>query len=212
MMNHLINVIVEKVDLANQELHLATVATERYLFPLHKAGTFKASSLKKMIAYYLNGINYVGMIEPSYYPYAVHAQASHKGVVHWHAHLVVWGDNRANLNKVAMQVGQKHQSFIPGCPAFHSKPMRHESVLKAMCYALKSPRNRYAFYIPDIIKVNRITGEIIDVYRQRKQLLRPGEMAKLALVMQDQYLDGLMLGGGGGADVAKEVKRLALSQ
>ena len=208
----LIDGLTTNVDLADVSLHLVTFVPERFLYPLNEAGTFQPASLKKVVSHYMKGQNYLGMIEPAYYPNAKHPVAQSKEMVHWHAHLIVWGASEVQLQAIERSVARKHSSFFPGCQAFHFKDARSEDLQKILAYICKSPRNQYSTFTPDVVKVDHLTGEIIEELRQRKQVLRKRQMAQLALALRDMNLDALTLGGGEGSNIVKTVQKQVLKR
>lgn len=205
LMENLMDLIANSVDLENESIRMVTFTPDRYLYSFGEANKFEPSSFKKMIANFMRGQNYLGMIEPAYYPLANHARTRSKGIVHWHAHLVSWGSTDRQSEKTRLAVCSKHQSFIKTCPAFKSQIVSGDDVSTIMAYATKSPRNSYGLYVPENVRVGEITGKIINTLKQRKKRLRPGEAARLALAMKDMYLDKLLLGGDKGAAITKVV-------
>lgn len=205
---HFFNVMQKMFTDEERELRFITLAPERYAFALKQADNFKPASFKNMVGQYFRNCSYIGMIEPAYYPVA--ADNKHgRGVVHWHAHFIVWGCSSDTIAQIRRKVAMRHDAFVPRLPAFLVKPIHPAKVPRVLRYCLKSPINKYTFY-RTADKVDRQTGELIETFTARKQHMRPGERATIANVMQDYYLDDLVVAGGEGTELKRNIVKRAL--
>lgn len=163
----------------------------------------------------LQGLSYIGMLEPAYYVNIVPtAFFPDKRALFWHLHAICWGETAKQLRKRIAELNKsnRYRPIADGIPAAHQKriprkykPTYHLAV--KLGYMLKSPRKAYRLYQADweTVDGNRIAG-----FKQKKAPLRPGERVTLFHQLKDQYLDRLALAGGDGVAILRRAKRLAL--
>lgn len=163
----------------------------------------------------LQGLSYIGMLEPAYYVNIVPtAFFSEKRALFWHLHAICWGETATQLRKRIAELNKsnRYRPIADGIPAAHHKriprkckPIYHLAV--KFEYMLKSPRKAYRLYQADRETVD---GNRIAAFKQKKARLRPGERVTLFHQLKDQYLDRLALAGGEGVDILRRAKRQAL--
>ncbi|WP_424982082.1 hypothetical protein [Maritalea sp. S77] len=205
LMSVLMDVMAKSCDFSGERLRMITFAPARYALNLEDANTFKPSSMKKMISHYMQGHDYVGMIEPAYYPNSLHPETSRKGVIHWHAHFLSWGSGKVKISKIKKLANAKHDSLVHGCSAFHTKTVKVGEVPSTLAYIFKSPRNAYCSFISAREGQNIAGEKLLASMKQRKKRLRPGEAARLALAMKDFDLDQLLVSGGEGKVFVEQI-------
>jgi hypothetical protein len=158
----------------------------------------------------VEGLNYVGMIEPAFYVNLCQG-ARYKGrrAVSWHAHLIVWGVSTSELKRLVAEWNSEgvYQSIADGIPAAHREEINPRTFSTAVCYTLKSPANGYRLRKREVITEH---GEIVSKFTQWKQRLRPGERVRLFHLTKHLYLDQMSLAGGRGVSLLRGIKKLAL--
>ena len=210
MMEQLVDVVGDSLEIDHEQFWFLTFTPKRYAIQLRFADQFKPADLKKMIGQYMQGLHYIGMVEPAFYPRNSSGNPTSDHIVHFHAHLLAWGGTKLDMDGITTKYNGKHRSIVPGRPAFDARPAEKSHIVKILAYMTKSPRCAYTCYNPDVVKFDKETGEIIDVYRQKKRILEKREAAELALCIQDFTLDGLLLGGGDGAKIITEARKRML--
>jgi hypothetical protein len=107
----------------------------------------------------------------------------------------------------------KNPSLIPGLRAADYREIRPEYFDGKVLYILKSPRE-YRVWDEKEELIDLETGEITKRLTgrsiQRSRVLRRGDGVRMFRVMQDRYLDHLMLGGGAGRDLLLSIRKGAL--
>ncbi|MCT4655990.1 MAG: hypothetical protein N4A65_09300 [Cohaesibacter sp.] len=210
VMRHTLDVFEEEIGDEIKKTYLATFVPERFAFPLDEAQNFNPHKLKRLIRASMKGQDYFGAIEASIYPNHEHRSSMTKGLVHFHAHLLVWDSSHKDLKLVEETVARKNKSFIWREEAFHFEKAREADVGNILGYIMKSPANQYGLeYDPDNPE---FASGLTRKYRQTKTEIRSGNAAKLALIMQDMYIDKLLVAGGEGVSMKREIIKRSLSR
>lgn len=174
------------------------VSSEYWVRNLHDAHAIDVREIGAELAWLFRGQNYVGMIEPGFYPRRSPSGTVGKGVVSWHAHLLFWGTERETLRQALEGYSKRVNGPLFGVPAANLRWRSWKSAEACVCYMLKTPAKSYSTQrVPEM--VNPTTGEIIPEHdRQIAQALRPGEHLRMRNVLREFCLDDLLLVGGTG--------------
>lgn len=166
----------------------------------------------------LQGLSYIGMVEPAYYVDIVPtAFFPGKRALFWHIHAICWGETAHQIRdriEALNSLSKRYRPIAQGIPAAHHKriPRSHQPTYHLAVkfgYMLKSPRKAYRLYQAD---QETVDGDLIGAFKQKKAPLRPGERISLFHQLKDQYLDRLTLAGGDGVDILRRAKRQALRE
>lgn len=182
------------------------------LFALSEADAqnFDASELKAWIERHLPGVNFIGMIEPAYFP----SSGLGPALISWHAHGIVWGISYSQLNNLFKAIRSRHRSITPGVHAATTERIGMDQIVEKVLYFAKPPRKKYSRFA-HTIEVVDADGEIrrrpTGRYGQKKDTLRPGEAVRMCRVLERQTLDGLLVGLGEGRSIVTRVSRQALA-
>lgn len=159
----------------------------------------------------LNGLSYLGMIEPAYYVNLVRgASFPMKQGVFWHSHLICWGESREEIKQRFEDMNclpDTYRPIVPGLAGADFRVIRKDGLPAVFRYLLKAPVNAYRVYRT---KSPTPDGSLVARFQQRKQPLRPGERVTLFHLLKDLYLDQLAMAGGEGAEMLRRAKRRAL--
>lgn len=162
----------------------------------------------------LNGLSYIGMIEPGLY-INVSVEPTRKQGVSWHSHLIVWGCSRDELRARFQALNKRldrYQPIAKGLVGAHYKPIpagltKHgrPHLADKFRYTLKSPKDSYhVFWARHPKSGNR------RVLRHKGRKLRPGERLRLFHALKYHYLDQLSMAGGEGKEILRRAKICAL--
>lgn len=170
------------------------------------------ASFKEQLRVGLNGLSYLGLIEPAYYTNIVRgAPFPMKHGVLWHSHLICWGESRKQIKQQFEGINRlpdNYRSIITGLAGADFRVIRQDGLPTVLGYMLKAPANAYRVY-----QTKHITpdGTVVARFQQGKQPLRPGERVTLFHLLKDLYLDELAMAGGEGAVILRRAKRRALA-
>ena len=169
------------------------------------------ASFKEQLRIGLNGLSYLGMIEPAYYTnIARGAPFPMKHGVLWHSHLICWGESRKKIKQRLQGMNcspDNYRSIITGLAGADFRVIRQDGLPTVLGYMLKAPANAYRVYRTKYITPD---GTLVARFQQRKQPLRPGERVTLFHLLKNLYLDQLAMAGGEGAAMLRRAKRRAL--
>jgi hypothetical protein len=187
---------------------LVTIADKAHLttaqFP---NGNFQ--TIRQKLSGALQGLHYVGMIEPGYYNVIYDENGDEiKDIVSWHGHFLVWGAGRRKLESWRRKILPRLQRVIPRRCAVHIKQILPEQFGHRLWYINKSPRTEYS--VGKRSEPNSVTR--LPRYKQNKRELRPGHRVKLFQVLRDVTLPELATAGGEGTVLLRKIKYEALRE
>jgi hypothetical protein len=163
---------------------------------------------REMLLKRASGLNYLGMIEPAYYVNVCKgARYQGRRAVSWHAHLLVWGIEARELERLVADWNQNLRSVAEGLPAAHAQEIGAYDLPKVLSYMLKSPTTGYRLRKREVVSPD---GEIGFQFVQRKQALRKGELIRLFHLTKGLYLDRLACAGGRGLSLLQAVRKKSL--
>jgi hypothetical protein len=192
----------------DQRIFLVTLCDRRCCTP-DDAKSIEVPSFISLLVGGLQGLSYLGMLEPAYYVNVCDGVRIYgKRLGSWHLHLLAWGESR-NKMKTRIDRLNDRRILLPiadGLAAAHQKCISKGKLVSKIGYMLKAPQNGYR-----LAKINWVMadGEIVPKFKQFKAELRAGERLTLFRLMQDMYLDQLAVAGGEGADILRRLKRRA---
>jgi hypothetical protein len=173
--------------------------------------------LKRRLRAGLTGLNYIGVIEPSYYTnLQAGVRFNGKRCIFWHQHALVWGTPEKKLRKLisSLEKAGRYRSIAPGLRATDVRRIKPSELPETVGYMLKAPANAYRVSLVDRTdKLGRTlineNGEVLQGFKQGKSQLRPGERVNLFRAMRHLFLDDLIVAGGNGVALAARIKRIA---
>jgi hypothetical protein len=172
------------------------------------AATVDIKFIKAQLRHGLNGLSYVGMIEPAYYVnIAKGTYVPTKTLVSWHLHAVTWGKSKDEMKAFIARLNKMTDWYRPIAGNFDGadgRVIRKNELPETLAYILKSPTNSYR--IANWYRVAK-DGERVYGFKQNKGLLRPGERVTLFHLMKNMRLDELAMAGGEGARLLRRAKR-----
>jgi len=183
------------------------VSSRDWLFDISEAHEIDAASIKDEIESCFAGINFVGIIEPGYYPRWHEIGVPTTAKVSWHAHLVAYVNDLDALGCAIDRHCAKHVGPLYGVPSAQAIRRSWKSGPRWIAYACKTPTHSYTKRrIQEYI--SPVTGEIVpERDRLKPQNLRPGEHVKMRNVMRGFAIDDLMVSGGAGDQLFETVYR-----
>lgn len=225
-------------DLLKCPVYLVTFALKRFACSMEDAKTYDLRPLQAWVRQKMEGFSYLGMVDVAFYSnvnvqtgvYPLPEKEEAKKVkpserdrgqmASWHVHLLVWGVPRARLKTLVDEVNvmlangsPKNPSLVDGLRAADYRQVKSERFEGKVLYILKSPRE-YRVWPEKEEVIDPETGEIAQPltgrFIQRSRVLRCGDGVRMFQVMQDRYLDGMMLGGGAGRDLLWSIRKEAL--
>jgi len=159
----------------------------------------------------LQGLSFLGMIEPALYANLEDGLFRDKRCIFWHLHALVWGVSEGRLKKLAKSLNASgtYQAIAPGFDPADARTITQGTLPIVAGYMLKSPTNAYRVY-----GFNKDSNDasIAPNYKQWKDPLRPGERITLFHALKHHYLDQLALSGGEGRQLLARAKRTARRQ
>lgn len=179
------------------------LAPKRWAMDLREAHQVDIEAIRGDVRKALDGVNYLGVIEPGYYPERRKHPHGSKGLVLWHAHLMAWGPDRARLADAVAAINRTETSLLFGVAASNMRPRSWDTAQRVLAYMFKTPAKAYTTRrIPE--RVDADTGEIKDEHdKQYSRRLRPGEHVHMRNVLRELSLQELIVAGGDGERFAK---------
>jgi hypothetical protein len=167
------------------------------------------SRIKRKLGAGLQGLSYIGMIEPGYYNVIYDELGNkRKNVVSWHGHFLVWGITKKQLAKHLKAIKPRFTPIMPGLCAVHKKRIPRDQFGYKLWYLLKSPCKEYS--IGQRRQRDARTGAV--KFKHNSRQIRPGNRVKLFYLMRDMYLDNLAMAGGQGSELLQRIKYEALRE
>ena len=165
---------------------------------------------KRFLRRGLQGLHYVGMLEPALYVNVYRRGPNgKKSFISWHVHGICWGADSKEIRRRVKAMNSDKYAYRPvigELTGAHCRRIPRGHLPDKLRYMLKAPRKEYRVY-----KSRGSEAEGTEPrFRQRKQTLRPGNRIKLFHLLKRLHLDGLALAGGDGVRLLKETKQTAL--
>lgn len=199
-----------------------TVVPVAYLVALADAETMSAEAradligrLQALARQTLQGMNYVGMVEPALYKRrGPDGPGDNRDGLFWHVHAVVWGLNtQAVRSRARAKIGKRHTNLF-GRSAVWVKEIEHGEVDVYGLYIVKAPLKHYDLRPTTKESIDPETGEVFTGpgYRQQPDTMQTGDRVRVAHAMEGLLLDQLLFGGGDGSAVATAVRNQVLAR
>jgi hypothetical protein len=183
-----------------------TLTPKRFAMPLDEAWEFEPEPLRHWVGQHLGSFHYFGMIEAALYPRYKLDAGGEPGAISWHVHALIWGSEKQKLVEKLEPLCDQNESLLHGVKPYHLRKIKVEVVDERLLYCLKSPQNQYITFSWPKERIDPVTGEISsEANYQRKAILRPGQRIQMCNVLRYQHLDQLLVAGGDGADVCREI-------
>jgi hypothetical protein len=174
-------------------------------------------SAKQKIRNAFTGMNFIGVIEPAYYPRVPWIRDDHIGcLISFHAHLVVWDTSVSKLRRHQREI---RRLFTPVDPDDRSTPTLHllkglKDLMKVFRYSTKMP---FEGYDKKRGGAGDVDGEdAMDPDRKSSSVtqfhtdLQPIHHYRLFRFMRKYRLFDAWLGGGGGSDLLRETRKASV--
>lgn len=197
----------EDDEVSRIRFYLITIADRAHLFDAGKVG-IDFRSIRRKLGGALQGLNYVGMIEPGYFN-AIYDRDDVllKNKVSWHGHFLVWGTSRAKLERWRRKRGARIACAIPHRCSIHIKRLRADQLGHRVGYINKSPSREYS--VGRRKKLDRLGRPR---YKQNSRALRAGHRVALFKALINVTLPELAMAGGEGQDLMRRIKYVALEE
>lgn len=189
-----------------------TLISELHAVKVREQNGYDLVAHRKWIASLLKGCDYVGMIEPAYYPEVAFA-APREDWISWHAHVIVWNNGAPAMKKLKDKVNQIEVAFRPDGSAFHYRKAQHAEIEAEVAYMLKSPRSEYRTYnaspVAEESQAPARSGETISGIKQNKRAIRTGKLLAVLSALSDKSIKSIIVAGGAGKEIRKHSLRVA---
>ena len=193
--------------------HFLTFAPEHFSETLEKAVSFREADAKFWMNCALSGFDYIGFVEPPFYSNWPPGTTINEKMAHWHFHIVIWNCSAEKVDLWVEHANRFFCSMLPGLDAAHVRHVSANAAFGKALYAMKAPLSDYRVYPIVKEEVDPTTGEVFKTptgkYRQKKQLLRPGDAAKMCKLLGARTISNLLLSGGEGEDLARRIENKA---
>ena len=127
-----------------EPVFLVTIADKSHL-TTDQPQQLHLSRIKRKLGAGLQGLSYIGMIEPGYYNVIYNELGNkRKNVVSWHGHFLVWGITKGRLAKHVNAIKPRFTPIMPGLCAVHKKIIPPDQFGYKLWYILKSPCKEYS--------------------------------------------------------------------
>ena len=165
--------------------------------------------IKRKLRAGLQGLSYIGMIEPGYYNVIYNDLGNkQKNVVSWHGHFLIWGITEERLAKHLAKTKPCFTPIMPGLCPVHNKIIPPDQFGYKLWYILKSPCKEYS--IGQRLERDEKTGAVR--FKQNSRKIRPGNRVKLFQLMREMHLDQLAMAGSEGRELLRQIKYEALRE
>ncbi|MBX9453224.1 MAG: hypothetical protein KL801_15555 [Mesorhizobium sp.] len=200
-----------ELSAASPRVSSVVVSAEQWFVNLHDAHGCDIRAIRRELSELFRSFNYLGVVEPGFYPRRKVPPSVTNGAVSWHAHLLFWGRERDPLARTLEDYNAFTRGVLFGVPAATLRSRSWNSFEALICYAQKTPSKSYSTRrMPE--RADPMTGEIIAEHdRQLAQQLRPGQQMHMRNVLREFCLDDLLLAGGTGKrllrPLAEQIRR-----
>jgi hypothetical protein len=186
----------------DDQVFLVTIADKSHV-TTNKPQQFNLTRIKRKLGVGLNGLSYIGMIEPGYYNVIYDELGNkQKNIVSWHGHFLVWGASKKQLERHLERIRPRFSPIMPGLCAVHQKAIEPSQFGYKLWYIIKAPCKEYS--IGKRRKADERTG--FARFKQNSRQLRPGHRVALFNLMRRMYLDELSMAGGEGCELLRRIK------
>lgn len=187
-----------------------TLISELHAVKVGEQSGYDLVAHRKWIASLLRGCDYVGMIEPAYYPDVVFV-GPREDWISWHAHVIVWNNGAPAMKKLKDKVNQIEVAFRPDGSAFHYRKAQH--IEADVAYMFKSPRSEYQTYNASPVNEGSQdparSGETISGIKQKKREIRTGKLLAVLSALSDKSIKSITVAGGAGKEIRKHSLKIA---
>lgn len=197
-----------KIHFAENGTHsvfFVTLISELHAVKVRKQNGYDPVAHRKWVASLLKGCDYVGMIEPAYYPEVVFV-APREDWISWHAHLIVWNNGAPAMKKLKDTVNKIEVAFRPDGSAFHYRKAQHAAIEAEVAYMFKSPRSEYRTYSTISAADTQTPAQSNRVKRgvkQNKREIRTGKLLVVLSALSENTIKSLTVAGGAGKAIRK---------
>lgn len=204
-----------KIHFAENGTHsvfFVTLISELHAVKVREQNGYDPVAHRRWVASLLKGCDYVGMIEPAYYPEVVFV-APREDWISWHAHLIVWNNGAPAMKKLKDTVNKIEVAFRPDGSAFHYRKAQHAEIEAEVAYMLKSPRSEYRTYnaspVAKDLKAPAQSGDTISGIKQNKREIRTGKLLRVLSALSGKSIKSIILAGGAGKEIRKHSLKAA---
>ena len=136
--------IADDDDGPHEPVFLVTIADKSHLTTDQRQKK-DLQRIKRKLGSGLQGLSYIGMIEPGYYN-TIYDQAGEKqkNVVSWHGHFLVWGVSKKQLTRHLETIKPRFTPIMSNVCAVHKKEIEPDQFGYKLWYMVKSPCKEYA--------------------------------------------------------------------
>ncbi len=170
---------------------------------------FDIRRAKQKIRNAFTGMNFIGVIEPAYYPKVPWMRDDQKGhLISFHSHLVVWDTSVSKLRRHQREITSR---FTPVDPNDRSTPTLNllkglMDLVKVFRYSTKMPFDgydkNYGEGAEDLEGADGNSGSVTQTHTD----LQPIHHYRLFAFMRKYRLFTAWLGGGGGSELLREAR------
>ncbi len=193
-----------------QSVFFVTLISELHAVKVREQNGYDVVAHRKWIASLLRGCDYVGMIEPAYYPDVVFV-TPREDWISWHAHVIVWNNGTPAMKRLKDTVNQIEVAFRPDGSAFHYRKAQHAEIEAEVAYMFKSPRSEYRTYnaspVAEGSQAPARSGE--SGIKQKKRGIRTGKLLAALSALSDKSIKSIIVAGGAGKEIRKHSLKIA---
>lgn len=178
---------------------------------------FDFRGAKQKIRNAFTGMNFIGVIEPAYYPRVRWMRDDQAGcLISFHAHLIVWDTSASKLRRHQREIRRR---FTPVDPDDRSTPKLNllKEVMDLMTvvrYSTKMPFEGYDkkrggagdVGAGDSVDPDSSSGSVTQIHTD----LQPNHHYRLFRFMRRHCLFDAWLGGGGGSELLRESRKASV--
>ncbi len=140
------------------------------------AANFNVHALQQMARQAFGDLPFIGMVEAALFPHWDASGWAASDTVSWHCHLLAWGANREELNRLLKPLRERHASIKEGVTSVHIQEVPDDDILRQFVYALKAPQKVYrTAYLRTASRKQGLTGFDTRAWRIKKDWLRTGQ-------------------------------------
>jgi hypothetical protein len=193
--------------------YFVTLIVAQHAVPLENAREFDTGQCVDVARRFLDGFDYVGLVEAAFYHNAPFVPEQSGPSVSWHLHAIVWNAEGKKLAERRRQFNQTNRAFLPGCPPAHIRSLSLDDLPSYARYMSKASVSEYTAYPMMRETVDPETGEIVKSptgkWRNRKRPIRPGNLVRAMSALNSRTLSDLSFGGGEGKALRKNALKSA---
>jgi len=176
------------------------------------AARFNVIRLQKTACQALEGIPFIGMVEPALFRRWGPNGRTGRDWVSWHCHLITWGAIQSVVSRRLAPLRDNHDSMLENVAAAHVEPITPGDVHRKLVYMLKAPQKLYRVEYFKEPWTNPRTGEFYPPgWHVNKDWLRTGDRIRLLDVMGGRTLDALLFGLHTGTTLVGAIRAEALA-